>query len=121
MGKRTIQRKFGKFLNGVSLIKKRPKGLLNFFLSTFSLITRSTYVFGKPVHITIEPTTACNLRCPVCETGSGILKRPKGEMSLENFKKIIDKIAPHTNTILFYYMGEPFLNGDAYEMIRYTN
>lgn len=120
MAKKLVQRIFRKFLNVVSLIKKHPKGLLNFFLSTFSLITRSTYVLGKPVHITIEPTTACNLKCPVCETGSGTLNRPQGEMSLGNLKKIIDKIAPHTNAILFYFMGEPFLNRNAYEMIKYA-
>lgn len=39
-------------------------------------------------------------------------------MSLSEFKVIIRKIASHTNTLIFYYMGETFLNRDAYQMIR---
>lgn len=75
---------------------------------------------GRPINITIEPANTCNLRCPVCETGAGILTRDKGNMSLEEFKMIIDKIYHHTNTLMFYFMGEPFLNKQAYEMIRYA-
>lgn len=75
---------------------------------------------GLPVHITIEPTNLCNLRCPVCETGSGILNRPKGRMTFDNFKIVIDKIKDHANSIFFYFMGEPFLNKDSYRMIKYA-
>jgi len=32
----------------------------------------------------------------------------------------VDKIAPHTNTLMFYFMGEPFMNRDAYAMVRYA-
>ena len=32
----------------------------------------------------------------------------------------IDEVAPYTSTLLFYFMGEPFLNKNAYEMIRYA-
>ena len=41
-------------------------------------------------------------------------------MSLADFKALVDKVWRHTNSILFYYMGEPFLNNDAYRMIRYA-
>jgi len=41
-------------------------------------------------------------------------------MSLDNFKKILDKAGEQVNTLLFYYMGEPFLNKDAYNMIGYA-
>ncbi len=70
--------------------------------------------------MTIEPPNICNLHCPVCETGAGILNRPKGHMSLDNFKRILGSVGDQVNTLLFYYMGEPFLNKDAYDMIRYA-
>lgn len=88
--------------------------------STWSFATKSSNVLGKPIIVTIEPTTICNLRCPVCESGSGDLRRPRKHMQLESFKSIIDKIASHCNTLIFYFMGEPFANPFAYEMIRYA-
>lgn len=75
---------------------------------------------GRPINITIEPTNTCNLKCPVCETGSGLIGREKGSMTLEQFRLIIDKMGAHINTIMFYFMGEPFLNKQAYEMVRYA-
>ena len=96
-----------------------PKGYGNFILSSCSALVKSDRNLGMPVHLTIEPTNVCNLRCLVCETGSGILRRPKGSMLLDDFKTVIDKMKC-TNTLFFYFMGEPFLNKDAYEMIRYA-
>lgn len=98
----------------------RPKGYRDLALSSYSALLKSDRVLGRPVHLTIEPTNICNLRCPVCETGAGILNRQKGSMSLDNFKMIIDKLGGHVNTLFFYYMGEPFLNKNAYEMISYA-
>ncbi len=107
-------------LGGFKGLLKRQRGAKDYFLSTISLSQHSSYVAGKPMNITIEPTNICNLHCPVCETGAGILQRPKRNMSFEEFRIIIDKIAFHTNILMFYFMGEPFLNKDAYRMIRYA-
>ncbi|RMH34547.1 MAG: radical SAM protein [Nitrospirae bacterium] len=73
-----------------------------------------------PVHVTVEPTNACNLRCPVCETGNRSMARDTGMMSLENFCRLTNEISPYTSVMMFYFMGEPFLNKNAYEMIRYA-
>jgi len=80
----------------------------------------STKVFGQPISITIEPTNICNLRCPVCETGANILGRRPQIMAYDEFVKIIDKVGPGANHVMFYYMGEPFLNKEIYRMIRYA-
>lgn len=96
------------------------RGSVDHLKSTAALAASSTFVPGRPMNVTIEPTNACNLGCPVCETGAGILGRTTGHMSYEQFTSIIDKIAPHTNTLMFYFMGEPFLNKRAYDMIRYA-
>jgi len=50
-----------------------------------------------------------------------MLQRRKGYMKIEIFRKIIDKIQAHTAEILLYYMGEPFLNPQIYDMIKYAN
>lgn len=96
------------------------KQTANWGLSSLSAAVKAEKNLGLPVHLTVEPTNICNLRCPVCETGAGILGRPKGYMSLDSFKRILDKVGEQVNTLLFYYMGEPFLNKDAYSMIRYA-
>lgn len=102
------------------LLWYRPKGWWRVFVNQAAVFVRSTYIPALPVHITIEPTAHCDIGCPVCETGAKILGRPQGTMSLETFKRIIDQIHAHTNTIFLYYMGEPFLNKRIYEMIRYA-
>lgn len=96
------------------------RGAKDHVLSSVSFGLRSSRILGRPMNVTIEPTNVCNLECPVCETGAGILGRVAGHMSLEHFQTIVDKVAPHTNTMMFYFMGEPFLNKRAYEMIRYA-
>lgn len=98
----------------------RRRGSLEHVKSTVSMMTKSKRVLGRPMNITIEPTNACNLECPVCETGAGILERKQQHMSFETFKLIMDKVASHTNSLMFYFMGEPFLNKQAYTMIRYA-
>jgi radical SAM protein with 4Fe4S-binding SPASM domain len=105
---------------GLAGLVRARRGSLDHLRSTFSFGTRSTSVAGRPMNITIEQTNVCNLDCPICETGAGALGRSKGHMSLEQFKIIIDKVGQHTNTLMFYFMGEPFLNKHSYEMIRYA-
>jgi len=111
---------FRKFFRRFYIVFRFPKGLGNFLLDTLSYYLRADYILGKPVNAIIELTNLCDLKCPVCETGAGILKRKKGMMSLIDYKTVIDRIAPFTNTVLLYYMGEPFLNKDIYEIISYT-
>ena len=99
---------------------RRRRGSWEHLRSTWSLVFRSKFVSGRPINITIEPTNLCNLRCPVCETGQGELGRSDRQMTLAEFKTIISKVCVHTNTLIFYFMGEPFLNREAYQMISYA-
>lgn len=104
----------------ISLLQKKPRGYKNYLLSTFSERLHLARSLGNPVSITLEPTNICNLKCPVCETGAGILERKPQTMSYENFVRIMDKVGPGANHLMLYYMGELFLNKDAYRMIRYA-
>ena len=108
------------WLKFAQTIYRRPRGYHNFILSTISQMIGSSKAFGHPVSITIEPTNICNLRCPVCETGANILGRKPQMMTYEEFIKIIDKVGPGANHVMFYFMGETFLNKEVYRMIRYA-
>lgn len=115
-----MRRHLRKIARRINLLASAPKGIVLFLLDSFSYFFRLVHIAGMPVNATIELTNICNQKCPVCETGAGTLKRKKGHLSFDNYKVIIDKIAPFINTVLLYYMGEPFLNKDIYEIIAYT-
>ena len=87
----------------------------------FSLILKRSVVWGFPPVVMIEPTDVCNLKCPLCPSGNGTLKRAKGFMRLSLFKKIIDEIKEKSFMVVLWNQGEPFLNKDFYEMISYAS
>jgi radical SAM protein with 4Fe4S-binding SPASM domain len=105
---------------GTKFISSHPKSWWRIVLNEISAIISCPWVPCLPTFITIEPTNICDMHCPICETGSGILNRKRGSISFDNYKIIIDKIYKHTNYLIFYFMGEPFLNKDAYRMISYA-
>ena len=105
---------------GIVALFQGKKGSSEHIKSTISLITKNSEILGKPINITIEPTNICNAKCPVCETGAGELERKKAYLSFEDFKIIIDKIYPYTNTLMYYFMGEPFLNKEWVKQIKYA-
>jgi radical SAM protein with 4Fe4S-binding SPASM domain len=103
-----------------ALLAGRPKGWRSLLFNTAMAKARRVGPLLMPVHVTIEPTNACNLRCPVCETGNGSMERPTGLLDFDRYCAFIDQVAPTTAALMFYFMGEPFLNKRAYEMIRYA-
>ncbi len=102
------------------LAKKRPRGWKSLIFNSIKSHLRKPKNLMMPVHVSVEPTNTCNAQCPVCETGKNDMKREAGRLDFANFKKLVDRIYKHTNTLFYYFMGEPFLNKHAYEMIRYA-
>lgn len=94
-----------------------PKPYLSMLLSN---LLKKPIVWGQPSAVMVEPTNICNLKCPLCPSGNGTLKRKKGYMSLSLFKQVVDQIAKNTWMILFWNQGEPFLNPDILDMISYS-
>jgi radical SAM protein with 4Fe4S-binding SPASM domain len=83
----------------------------------FSILMNRPYHRGSPVAVSFEPTTACNLRCPECPSGTRTLNRPSGKAKLEDFKIILRKIPRQTSWLNLYFQGEPYLNRHFFEMI----
>jgi MoaA/NifB/PqqE/SkfB family radical SAM enzyme len=48
------------------------------------------------------------------------MERDNGLLEYSQFVELIDQIAPSTAVLMYYFMGEPFLNPRAYDMIRYA-
>ena len=73
-----------------------------------------------PISYSIEPTNHCNLQCPECPSGLGTLTRPLGLLKTEDFKKLIDEICSTGFYIQLFFQGEPYINKNLPEMIRYA-
>ncbi len=81
---------------------------------------RGEFVQEKvPIHIDLELTTRCNLKCIMCIHSSN---PPKSEdMPLELAKEIIDEFASKGGlSIKLVYLGEPFLYKHIFEVIKYA-
>ena len=84
------------------------------------IITNKPVQWGLPVSISFEPTTSCNLRCPECPSGLRAFTRPTGMLQQDFFRKTIDDIHKELLYLIFYFQGEPYLNPDFLEMVKYA-
>ena len=77
--------------------------------------------WGLPISISFEPTTSCNLRCPECPSGLRSFSRPTGMLEKDFFKSTIDDIHQYLLYLIFYFQGEPYLNPDFLDMVKYAS
>ncbi len=77
--------------------------------------------WGLPISISIEPTTACNLRCPECPSGMRAFSRPTGRVRADFFRRVVDELSRYTYSLYFYFQGEPYLHPEFLEMVRYAH
>ena len=76
--------------------------------------------WGRPFTVSIEPTTACNLKCPECPSGLRAFSRPTGNLKADFFKKTIDELHRELLYLIFYFQGEPYINPKFLEMVKYA-
>jgi len=93
---------------------------LNKILAFISLKLRLSVPLNLPVNLMIEPTNRCNLKCPLCPTGSNELEFPKIDMAFELYKKIIDELKNVISSVYLCGFGEPLLCKDIFRMIQYS-
>ncbi|MCE3283364.1 MAG: radical protein [Chitinophagaceae bacterium] len=92
-------------------------------LSSYRLsrLTGKPIQWGYPITVSFEPTTSCNLRCPECPSGLREFTRPTGMLKKDFFRDTIDEIHKELLYLIFYFQGEPFLNRDFLEMVKYAH
>ena len=98
-----------------------PRKLANLLLAKSQRRLRRDRVSAMPAKYFVDPTNTCNLRCPLCPTGQGVLARPRGLMALDDLKRVVDEIAPYAYQIELYNWGEPLLHPDIFDMIEYAS
>lgn len=75
---------------------------------------------GMPMSLGVEPTTACNLRCPQCVSGLRAFARPTGRMPLSTFRDVLDELHRDLCCVMLYFQGEPYLNPEFLDMAAYA-
>jgi len=108
------------FLSKISLRRaiNAAKVLTSYRLSR---LTGKPIQWGYPISISFEPTTSCNLRCPECPSGLREFTRPTGMLQKDFFRQTIDEIHKELLYLIFYFQGEPYLNKDFLEMVKYAH
>lgn len=108
------------FLRKLTLrrIWNATKVLTSFYVTR---ISGKPVQWGMPISISFEPTTSCNLRCPECPSGLRAFTRPTGMLENGFFRKTIDDVFKDILYLIFYFQGEPFLNKNFLEMVKYAS
>ncbi|MBK8502353.1 MAG: SPASM domain-containing protein [Saprospiraceae bacterium] len=101
----------------VSKLFNAAKIIVSYYISK---IFRRPISWGMPVSLSIEPTTACNLRCPECPSGLRSFTRPTGNLKSDFFSHTVDQVAKTCCHLTFYFQGEPFINPHFLQMVRYA-
>jgi MoaA/NifB/PqqE/SkfB family radical SAM enzyme len=83
-----------------------------------SLLLRRPIVWGLPTVFMVEPTNACNLKCPLCPTGAGTLKRPARFLDKAVYDRLLDELGRDAFMVLLWNQGESFLHPDFLPMVR---
>jgi radical SAM protein with 4Fe4S-binding SPASM domain len=95
---------------------------VNLFEAAYSYlkgsVTDKTAINCMPVFISAELTNNCNLNCPHCSSGSGLMERKRGFMDIELYKKVIKELDPYLYSINLYFQGEPMLHPLFFSFIR---
>jgi radical SAM protein with 4Fe4S-binding SPASM domain len=83
-----------------------------------SSLTGIHFISPMPATVSVELTNNCNLKCPECASGSGLMKRERGFMDFGLYEKIINELRPYLYNINLYFQGEPMLHPGFFSFIR---
>ncbi len=89
----------------------RFKIIIDYYFSQYNV---NTY----PQEVVIELTNHCNLACKMCPQKK--MKRQKGFMDNELFRKIIDEISGKTELVYLHGTGESLLHKKLFEYSKYA-
>lgn len=94
---------------------------LNAIAATYSYMAGSffgkTSAAGMPIAVGIELTNICNLRCPECNSGSGLMTRSRGYMHKDLFEKIISELSSYLYNVNLYFQGESMMHPQFFRIL----
>lgn len=81
-------------------------------------ITKKDFHWGLPIVLMVEPSSRCNLNCPLCPAGTKELRRTEAFLPIDSFRAILNEVGRRVRLLLLWNQGEPFLHRNLVEMIR---
>ncbi|MEI6555883.1 MAG: radical SAM protein [Paludibacter sp.] len=88
----------------------------------FAAIGKNRIGKSLPYFLSVEVANYCNLQCPECPVGNTpISKTKKNNIDFDLYKKIVDEHKPTLIHLLLYFQGEPLLNKQLPELIKYAH
>lgn len=91
---------------------------LNLFSAGLNLGYRRARPWSWPIHLEVELSSVCNLRCPLCPSGKNILQRDKRMMDMDLYSRLMDEIGPYLLCVFLWAWGEPLLYPKLSKAIR---
>ena len=112
--------------------KVSAKKVFNAFHCWLAKAFRLVKVSPYPFMINFELWNECNAQCTFCRTddgdiydqnpsNEGRIPIPKGKMSLDLYKEIIEQAKDHILVAVLYVNGEPLMYKDLYEAIKFAS
>ena len=100
----------------------------NFLLAHYERATRRVAVTSRPSLLLLDPSSLCQLQCPMCPTGlenagrvghgRQFYRRPRGLLRREVFESVLADLGEVLFFVHLYNWGEPLLNRDLTFFIR---
>ncbi len=100
------------------IIVKPANAVRSAYSYIVSSLTGLPVTYGMPATVSIELTSHCNLSCPECASGSGMMLRERGFMDPALYKKVIRELNPFIWYASLYFQGEPFLHPDIFSFLQ---
>jgi radical SAM protein with 4Fe4S-binding SPASM domain len=93
---------------------------INLLKAGGNLIHRNLQPWSWPIHMQIELTSYCNLRCKICPIGSGTLRRKPESIDPALFERLMNEAGPYLLTLSLWGWGEPLLHPRLADILRLT-
>jgi wyosine [tRNA(Phe)-imidazoG37] synthetase (radical SAM superfamily) len=82
-----------------------------------SFAARAEHCDGLPIQIHLESSGRCNLLCPICPRGRGLVERNQ-DLSFETFERVFIPLSETLANIVISGFGEPLLNPETSKMVE---
>lgn len=109
-------------------LKTNPVAYDNFLLAHYERLKHTASVRSRPFLLLLDPSSICQLQCPVCPTGlenagnvqhgRSFYRRPRKLLSREIFDAVLSELGEVLFFVHLYNWGEPLLNKNLIYFIR---
>lgn len=90
----------------------------NLLKAGLNLVYRRLKPYCTPLFMQIELTNYCNLKCPVCPTGAGVLNRRPQSIDPQLFEQLMKEVGPNLLVLSLWAWGESLLHPKLAEILR---